>query len=80
MNVQQVILKLQSFWAEQNCFIMQPYDVEKGAGTMNPMTFLRSIGQSHGTPLTWSLHADHLMDDTEITQTACTSTINFKSL
>ncbi|QQK79696.1 glycine--tRNA ligase subunit alpha [Salicibibacter cibi] len=44
MNVQEVILHLQSYWAEQNCFIMQPYDVEKGAGTMNPMTFLRSIG------------------------------------
>ncbi|SDI33887.1 glycine--tRNA ligase subunit alpha [Natribacillus halophilus] len=44
MNVQEVILNLQSYWAKQNCFLMQPYDVEKGAGTMNPMTFLRSIG------------------------------------
>jgi len=44
MNFQQMILTLQEFWAEQNCIIVQPYDVEKGAGTMNPMTFLRSIG------------------------------------
>ncbi len=44
MNFQQMILTLQNFWAEQKCVIMQPYDVEKGAGTMNPMTFLRSIG------------------------------------
>jgi glycyl-tRNA synthetase alpha chain len=44
MNFQQIILTLQDFWAKQNCLIVQPYDVEKGAGTMNPMTFLRSIG------------------------------------
>jgi glycyl-tRNA synthetase alpha chain len=44
MNFQQMILTLQQFWAEQNCILVQPYDVEKGAGTMNPMTFLRSIG------------------------------------
>ena len=44
MNFQEMILTLHSFWAEQNCIIMNPYDVEKGAGTFNPMTFLRSIG------------------------------------
>lgn len=44
MNLQEMILTLQKFWSEQNCLILQAYDVEKGAGTMNPMTFLRSIG------------------------------------
>ncbi|MCR6110396.1 glycine--tRNA ligase subunit alpha [Bacillus sp. A301a_S52] len=44
MNVQNMILTLQEFWGKQNCLLLQPYDVEKGAGTMNPMTFLRSIG------------------------------------
>ncbi len=44
MNFQQMILTLQQFWAEHNCIIVQPYDTEKGAGTMNPMTFLRSLG------------------------------------
>ncbi|ANS75153.1 glycine--tRNA ligase subunit alpha [Paenibacillus yonginensis] len=44
MNFQQMILTLQKFWAEQNCILVQPYDTEKGAGTMNPMTFLRSLG------------------------------------
>ncbi len=44
MNFQQMILTLQNFWAVHNCIIVQPYDTEKGAGTMNPMTFLRSIG------------------------------------
>lgn len=44
MNMQNMILSLQNFWAKQNCIIMQAYDVEKGAGTMNPMTYLRTIG------------------------------------
>jgi len=44
MDFQQIILTLQKFWAEQKCIISEPYDVEKGAGTMNPMTFLRVLG------------------------------------
>jgi len=44
LTFQEIILTLQNFWAKQNCLIVQPYDVEKGAGTLNPMTFLRSIG------------------------------------
>lgn len=39
-----MILSLQKYWSEQNCIIMQAYDVEKGAGTMSPMTLLRSLG------------------------------------
>ena len=41
---QEVILRLESYWAGQGCLIQQPYDIEKGAGTMNPATFLRSLG------------------------------------
>ncbi|MFD2209200.1 glycine--tRNA ligase subunit alpha [Virgibacillus halophilus] len=44
MNVQEMILTLQTYWSEQNCMLMQAYDVEKGAGTMSPMTLLRSLG------------------------------------
>ncbi|HHX51323.1 MAG TPA: glycine--tRNA ligase subunit alpha [Clostridia bacterium] len=44
MNFQDLIMKLNFFWAEQGCMIMQPYDVEKGAGTMNPNTFLKALG------------------------------------
>ncbi|WP_027702391.1 glycine--tRNA ligase subunit alpha [Metaclostridioides mangenotii] len=44
MNFQDMILALQRYWAKQGCIMMQPYDVEKGAGTMNPNTFLRSLG------------------------------------
>ncbi|WP_047981466.1 glycine--tRNA ligase subunit alpha [Ornithinibacillus contaminans] len=44
MNIQNMILTLQKYWSEQNCILMQAYDVEKGAGTMSPMTLLRSLG------------------------------------
>ena len=44
MNFQELILTLNNFWAKENCIILQPYDVEKGAGTMNPATFLRALG------------------------------------
>jgi glycyl-tRNA synthetase alpha chain len=41
---QDVILRLQQFWVARGCTLTQPYDVEKGAGTFNPATFLRSLG------------------------------------
>ena len=41
---QGLILALQSYWAEQGCVILQPYDMEVGAGTFHTATFLRSIG------------------------------------
>ncbi len=44
MNFQELILNLQNFWSERGCIIQQPYDVEVGAGTMNPATFLRVLG------------------------------------
>jgi glycyl-tRNA synthetase alpha chain len=44
MDFQSVILSLQKYWSDLGCLIAQPYDIEKGAGTMNPHTFLRAIG------------------------------------
>jgi len=44
VNFQDVILALQKYWADEGCLIVQPYDVEKGAGTFNPATFLRALG------------------------------------
>ena len=44
MHFQNVILTLHKFWADYGCAIQQPYDVECGAGTFNPATFLRVIG------------------------------------
>ncbi|MDR5638321.1 MULTISPECIES: glycine--tRNA ligase subunit alpha [unclassified Thermosynechococcus] len=44
MYFQDVIATLHQFWAAQGCLIAQPYDVEKGAGTKSPHTFLRALG------------------------------------
>ncbi|MBZ0272350.1 glycine--tRNA ligase subunit alpha [bacterium] len=44
MTFQELILTLQAFWARQGCVIVQPYDLEVGAGTFNPSTFLRALG------------------------------------
>jgi glycyl-tRNA synthetase alpha chain len=41
---QDLIMSIERFWAEQGCIIQQPYDLEVGAGTMNPATTLRSLG------------------------------------
>jgi len=44
MNFQDIIFSLQHFWAKRDCIIDQPYDLEVGAGTMAPATFLRVLG------------------------------------
>ena len=43
-SFQGLILALQRFWAEQGCVILQPYDMEMGAGTFHPATTLRALG------------------------------------
>jgi glycyl-tRNA synthetase alpha chain len=44
LTFQDLILKLSHFWVKQECVLQQPYDVEVGAGTMHPETFLRVLG------------------------------------
>ena len=44
LNFQEMIFTLQRFWAQQGCVIMQPYDMEVGAGTFHTATFLQAIG------------------------------------
>ena len=44
LTFQELLLRLQGFWAERGCVLAQPYDVEVGAGTMSPDTFLRVLG------------------------------------
>ena len=44
MHFQDLILQLQRYWADQGCVVMQPYDMEMGAGTFHPATFLAAIG------------------------------------
>lgn len=43
-TVQEMILSLYEFWSKQGCLVLNAYDTEKGAGTMNPNTFLRAVG------------------------------------
>ena len=50
MFFQDIIKNLNLFWSAEGCLILQPYDTEKGAGTMSPHTFLRAIG-----PKKWSV-------------------------
>lgn len=50
INFQDIVATLNQFWSERNCLIAQPYDTEKGAGTMSHNTFLRAIG-----PEPWSV-------------------------
>ncbi|MBP6221460.1 MAG: glycine--tRNA ligase subunit alpha, partial [Limnohabitans sp.] len=44
LTFQQIILKLQQYWDAQGCALLQPYDMEVGAGTSHTATFLRAIG------------------------------------
>jgi glycyl-tRNA synthetase alpha chain len=44
MTFQEIIQNLQTYWARQGCLVVQPYDLEKGASTFNPATFLRVLG------------------------------------
>ena len=45
LNFQNTILYLQKYWSKQGCILLQPYDLEVGAGTFHPATTLRSLGQ-----------------------------------
>ena len=44
LTFQETIFNLQKFWSKQGCIILQPYDLEVGAGTFHPSTTLRSLG------------------------------------
>jgi glycyl-tRNA synthetase alpha chain len=49
LTFQELVFNLSKYWSDYGCIIQQPYDIEKGASTMNPATFLRSLG-----PEPWS--------------------------
>jgi len=84
MTFQDFINCLQTYWAEQGCVLVQPLDMEVGAGTFHPATFLRSIGpepwnsRSRGTRLMCSHAGDPRMAVMEKTRTACNTTTNIR--
>ena len=47
LSFQDIIMNLQKFWGKNGCIILQPYDLEVGAGTFHPATTLRSLGPKH---------------------------------
>ena len=55
LSFQNLIFNLQKFWDKQGCIILQPYDLEVGAGTFHPATTLRSLGPNPGKQLTFNL-------------------------
>ena len=79
MDFQELIFSLQRFWADQGCVIQQPYDIEVGAGTFNPATFLRVLG-----PEPWKVayvepSRRPPMADTERIPIASSTIINIRS-
>ena len=77
-SFQDTILSLQKYWGKHGCIILQPYDIEVGAGTFHPATTLRSLGLSHGRQLMFSHQEDLLMEGMERTQIDYNIIINFK--
>ena len=55
LTFQDTILNLQKYWAKQGCVLLQPYDLEVGAGTFHPATTLKSLGEKP-----WKLSLIHI--------------------
>ena len=67
-SFQETILNLQKFWSKKGCIILQPYDMEVGAGTFHPATHLDHLDQNHGKLLMFNHQEDQQMEDMEIIQ------------
>ena len=75
---QETILNLQKFWSKKGCIILQPYDIEVGAGTFHPATTLRSLGTKPWKTAYVQPSRDQRMEDMEIIQTGYNTIINFR--
>ena len=62
LSFQETVFKLKQYWSDRSCIITEPYDVEVGAGTMAPETFLRVIGTKPLTKI-------EVLKDSEVVQT-----------
>jgi len=79
LTFQELILRLQTFWAERGCVLQQPYDVEVGAGTMAPETFLRVLGPQPYKVAYVQPSRRPADGDMEKIPTACSSTCSCRS-
>ena len=77
LSFQDTILNLQKYWSKQGCVILQPYDLEVGAGTFH-LTTLKSLGPKPGAQLMYNHQEDQPMEDM-IIQIGCSIIINFGS-
>ncbi|GER07605.1 hypothetical protein JCM17843_19150 [Kordiimonadales bacterium JCM 17843] len=77
-SFQGLILTLHRYWAEHGCVILQPYDLEVGAGTFHPATTLRSLGPKLGAPLMCSRAADRPTGAMGKTPTGCSIIISIR--
>ena len=59
LTFQELILRLEQFWADQGCLLAQPYDMEMGAGTFHPYTFFKALG-----PQRWK--RDRILDPSPV--------------
>ncbi len=80
LSVQEIILRLQKYWAAQGCMLMQAYDTEKGAGTMSLTHFCGQLAPNHGMPHMLNLPDGQLMAVMVKTRTGCINIISFKLL
>ena len=79
IDFQSIFLNLQTYWAKQGCVILQPYDMEVGAGTFHPATTLRSLGPDFiGRQHMCSLHGAQQTGVMVKTQTGFNIIINFR--
>jgi len=78
VNFQETILNLQKFWGNYGCVILQPYDIEVGAGTFHPATTLRSLGPKHGKRHMYNHQEDRQTEGMEKIQIVYNIIINFK--
>ena len=77
---QDTILNLQTFWSKHGCIILQPYDMEVGAGTFHPATTLRSLGPKPWKAAYVQPQEDQQMEDMETIQIDFNIIINFRLL
>ena len=78
LSFQQLILTLHAYWSDRGCLILQPYDMEMGAGTFHPATTLRALGPDRGRPPTSSPAAARPTAATARTRTGSSTITNIR--
>ena len=78
LTFEDIIFHLQKFWQAQGCILVQPVDLEVGAGTFHPATLLKSLGKKNGIVLIFNNVEDLLMEGMVRTPIECNNIFNFK--